>query len=278
MSTIKKAVILCAGRGTRFYPIASVLPKEMLPLYNKPVLHYIVLEFAKQGVFDICFVVSQNKTSIKDYFANKQTIKDTIQVLKSQNNTVDADELQLILDSCKFDFVYQNDPKGSADALLHAKSFVKDDPFLLSCGDEIIFGDCVMQLTNAYNATSATIIGTKYVDTKDIVKYGVIDVDRQYNTTNHNIVKCKGIVEKPPIEKAPSNMASIGKYAITPNIWDAIKQIKCGSNGEYMLTDALNILCQNKVFACNLDGERYDIGNAEGMRMATNNILKTNCK
>lgn len=286
MQIIQKAVILCAGKGTRFYPITSVLPKEMLPLYNKPVLHYIVLEIIKSGITNICFVINKQKQSIIDYFANKENINKTIQILKKQNNHTDADELQFILDKGKFSFVYQENPTGSGSAVECTKSFVMDESFLLSCGDDIILGNSSEQLMRAFQVFNATIIGTKCIDTPDIVKYGVIDIDKTYSfdrlqldnqlISSGDIAKCKGIIEKPSLDKAPSNIVSVGKYILTPTIWDALQNINCSANGEYLLTDALQILCEDRVFSCNLSGNRYDIGDAQSMIKAIVDLLHTN--
>jgi len=266
METIKKAVIPCGGLGTRFYPVSSVLPKEMLPLYNKPTIHYIVLDLIDNGINDICFVINKSKQSIVEYLTPNY---DTIKRLRSLERCDDAGELSRIYSLGKFSFVYQQSPKGSGDAVLCAKEFVEDQPFFLSWGDDIIFGDATKQLLDAYKELDSTVIGVKQIDTDDIVKYGVVDIDKDFSSSNKDLIKCKQIVEKPTINAIPSRSASIGKYVLKSNIWDALNTIRPSQNGEYLFTDALQLICNQGVYACKLKGDRYDLGDNESMLKAT---------
>ncbi|MCL2598719.1 MAG: sugar phosphate nucleotidyltransferase [Firmicutes bacterium] len=270
-SKIKKALLPCGGLGTRFYPVASVLPKEMLPLFGKPVLHYLVYDLIAQGVNEICFVVSPQKSAIKEYFSNHALTKQTIAYLKKQGDTHTALQLQEILDKAKFFYVEQETPKGSGDAVNLAKDFVSDDPCLLSWGDDIVFGDWVTDLTKAYDATSGVTVGVMTILGAEIEKYGVVavqDAKQSKIALPDGLYQCFGMVEKPPKGKEPSRLASIGKYVITPQIFEALRQCKPAKNGEYLFTDALQKLCP-QIYATVMSGRRYDLGDAQGLLQAS---------
>ena len=264
MSKVTKAVIPCAGMGTRFMPITKAVPKELLPVIDTPVLAYIIDEAVNSGITDVLIVTSPQKECIKKYFTPDSELED--KMLSAGKQDV-YNLLKSIYSRANVHFTYQTQPKGSGDAVYHAKSFTGNEPFCLAWGDDLMVANppVMGQLISAHEKTGGTIIGVQQMYTDDIVKYGVGDVV----SSDGGIHLLKGIVEKPPIDALPSRLASLGRYVVTADAYEAIEKTPTGKGNEYQFTDALNLMCSlGKVYACEFTGKRYDMGDKFGAMTA----------
>ena len=263
MAKITKAVIPCAGMGTRFMPITKAVPKELLPVIDTPVLSYIVNEAKESGVTDVLIVISPQKEEIKRYFTRDEELERKL-LTAGKEDVVQL--LRGITDGLNVCFAYQNEPKGSGDAVLKAKEFVNGEPFYLAWGDDLIDGMPVMkQLGEAYEKTNTSIVGVQVMDSDDIVKYGVCKV----KSSDGRLHELSDIVEKPAIDKIPSRLASLGRYALSPTIFDFIEKTGVGKGNELQFTDALATLCkESKLYAYEFEGKRYDMGDKFGAMQA----------
>lgn len=241
---IEKAVIPAAGLGTRFLPATKAQPKEMLPVVDKPVIQYVVEEALSSGIKDILIITGRNKRAIEDHF-DRGTI-DNRYVL----------EIDEMMDEVNLLYTRQRGPKGLGDAVYYAKSFVGDEPFALLLGDTITMPECSRELIAKYEAFKTSIIAVEEVPREKISSYGVI----KGKEIEQDVLLVEELVEKPAPESAPSNLAILGRYILTPAIFNAIKQTPPGMGGEIQLTDALRNLEEEK-FAYVYRGKRYDIGN-----------------
>ncbi|MEM3860573.1 MAG: UTP--glucose-1-phosphate uridylyltransferase [Candidatus Micrarchaeaceae archaeon] len=248
---IKKAVIPAAGLGKRFYPLTRAQPKEMLPIVDKPVIHYVVEEAVKSGIEEILIIVGKGKDSIINYF-DKSDLDNGLE------KEFGLDKFPNIY------FVRQKEQKGLADAVYYSKGFVGDEPFVVLLGDTIYRTNTTKtvtkQILDIYEEKAAPIIAVEKVSQEKIKDYGIIDGKQ----INKHIWKITDLIEKPNPKYAPSNIGITGIYALEPNIFEYIKKIKPGVNGEYQLTDALKLLCKDKpIFGYIFNGKRYDIGTKE---------------
>ena len=263
MSLIKKAVIPIAGFGTRFLPITKSIPKEMIPILDKPTIHYIVEEAVNSGITDILFVTSKHKKCIEDYFDN---FKELENVLELSGNYEMLNIIKDISNMANISFVRQ---KGLGHAIYHAKAFVGSDPFCVLLGDDLIYNDnkpCLKQLIDIHDDYGGSVIGVQKVDFKDVDKYGIIDGVEVYK----DLYEVKNLIEKPHVDHAPSNIAILGRYIISPSIFEFLEEGLVGKGGEIQLTDSiLKLLTNEKVYAYNFEGIRYDIGNKLGYLEAT---------
>ena len=267
MSIITKAVILCGGRGTRFLPITKSLPKEMLPVIDTPVLGYIVEEAVNAGITDILIVLGKGKEAIRDYFTRDFSLE---RALIETGKPEYAEMLYKIGNGVRINFTVQESPLGSGHAVGLCESFTANEPFALVLGDDLIFSETpvIGQLAGAYGQCGTSIIGVQTCLTDDITKYGVADVGAA--DTDMRLYPCRGIVEKPSLDKLPSRLAAMGRYVLTPDIYGAIRSIKPGQNGELQLTDALTLLARNeKMSVYDFVGKRYDMGDKFGAVLAT---------
>ncbi|MDR3021833.1 MAG: UTP--glucose-1-phosphate uridylyltransferase [Clostridiales bacterium] len=256
---ITKAVIPCAGLGTRFLPITKSLPKELLPVIDTPVLQFIIDEVADSGITDVLIVINESKQAIKHYFCDHGIVE----LLSEQGKIDQALQLKKITDRVNFNFEYQNTPKGSGDAVMYAKKFVGNQPFALAWGDDLILGDTptTLQLISAYQHHGTSILGVQKILNDDIVKYGVLSVSEQVGKS----YKCIRMVEKPSIAQIPSRLAALGRYILTVDIFEEICQSKVHASGELHLTSALNALGEKgKLWAYEFDGVRFDMGDKLG--------------
>ncbi|NLL52161.1 MAG: UTP--glucose-1-phosphate uridylyltransferase GalU [Peptococcaceae bacterium] len=262
---IKKAVIPAAGLGTRFLPVTKALPKEMLPIVDKPTIQYIVEEAIESGIEDILFITSRGKWSIMDYYDRTPELEVH---LEKKGDLEQLEKIKSLTYTANFHYTRQDEPLGLGHAIMCAKSFVGDEPFAVLLGDDIIKSEvpALKQLLNIADATSASVVGIQEVPKNEIHKYGVIDVlDR-----TENYYKVKDFVEKPQADKAPSNLAIIGRYVLNPSIFTYLEGLSAGFGGEIQLTDALKKLChQEDVYACLFEGKRYDAGDKLGYLIAT---------
>ncbi len=241
---IKKAVIPAAGLGTRFLPATKAQPKEMLPVVDKPVIQYVVEEARSSGIEDILIITGRNKRAIEDHFDRGTS---------DNKYVVELDEM---MDAVSLFYTRQREPKGLGDAVSYAKSFVGEEPFALLLGDTITMPECTRELISKYDAFKASIVAVEEVPTEKISSYGVV----KGREIEKDMLLVEDLVEKPAQEAAPSNLAILGRYILTPAIFDAIEQTQPGTGDEIQLTDALRRVEENK-YAYVYRGKRHDIGN-----------------
>lgn len=258
---IKKAVIPAAGWGTRFLPITKAVPKEMLPIIDKPALSYIVEEAVLSGITDILIIISENKTSIGGYFESN------VELEKFLTDKSKFDDLKLITNNsmgAKISYIIQHEQLGLGHAVLQAENFVGNEPFAVLLGDDVYVSKevpALKQLINAFDQKKSSILGTLEVPDSDTRLYGICIPK---NISNDKIVQLKGVVEKPQ-GKAPSNSAISGRYVITPRIFDLLKNQERGAGGEIQLTDSiLKLMDFENVYSLDMEGKRYDIGSKLG--------------
>lgn len=273
MYNVTKAVIPCGGMGTRFLPITKTIAKEMLPIVDTPVLSYIVEEAIDSGITDIMLIINDKKNDIKRYFTPDSELEDT---LLAAGKTKYLQRLKNIYSRANICFGYQPKPLGSGDAVLRAKPFTGEEPFVLSWGDDLICADVpvMKQLLGAFEKVERPVVGVQTLYSDDIVKYGVAKVE----SGSDGLYKLSGIVEKPPLSELPSRLASLGRYVLTQDVYDAIKETKPGAGGEIQFTDALKLMCPNGVYAYEFTGKRYDMGDKFGSAQAATEFALKNAE
>ena len=259
---IRKAVIPAAGFGTRFLPETKAMPKEMLPIVDKPTIQYIVEEILASGIEEILIISGHAKRAIEDHFDSSPELE---QHLKESGKEDLLAQIRKISD-IKVHYVRQPYMRGLGDAILGAKEFIDDEPFGVILGDDIVYtGDgepALKQLMDRYYETGSTVVGCQEVPEDKVSSYGII---RGEKTENPDLLKVLDMIEKPSIKEAPSRFAALGRYVITPEVFDILEQTKPGKGGEIQLTDALRVMAHaNSVYAYNFKGKRYDTGNKLG--------------
>lgn len=262
---VKKAIIPAAGLGTRFLPATKAQPKEMLPVVDKPTIQYIVEEAIASGIEEILIITGRNKKSIEDHF--DKSVELELELEKSGK----AELLELvrdISDMVDIHYIRQKEPRGLGHAIHCAKTFVGNEPFAVLLGDDIVDSEtpCLKQLIDCYSEYKTTILGVQTVSKENVSKYGIVDgihiEDRVY--------KVKDLVEKPSAEEAPSNVAILGRYIITPEIFNILENTEPGKGNEIQLTDALKtLITKEAMYAYNFEGTRYDVGDKLGFLQAT---------
>lgn len=263
MSKIKKAIIPAAGFGTRFLPITKSFPKEMLPIIDIPNIQYLVEEAVLSGIKDILIIISKSKSQIVDYFKDNEKL---YKFLEEHGKLKEVKNLKKIVSMANISFAYQNTPKGLGDAILYAEDFVKEEPFAVLLGDDLVDIDVVpatKELIETYNETKSTVVGCKEIDEKDLYKFGVV---KPKDKVAYPFFEIVDFVEKPKdISLAPSKVASLGRYILTKDIFPALKNTSKGVGGEIQLTDAIkSLIATKKVFVRLFTGKRYDIGDKFG--------------
>jgi UTP--glucose-1-phosphate uridylyltransferase len=257
---IRKAVITAAGWGTRFLPITRSQPKEMLPLLDKPLIHYSVEEAIKSGIDRIIMVTSASKRAIEDYFNSSPELEN---YLKGKGEAELLKRMGKISGMADFCYVLQREQKGLGDAVLTVKVVVGDEPFALMLPDDILDSKvpALKQMMAVYEKYSCGVIAVERVKAEDTDKYGIIKPE----PVTAGVYRVLSMVEKPEPSKAPSRLAIVGRYILTPRIFEILKETKPGKNGEIQLTDALNTLLKHeKLYAVELKGKRYDAGTPLG--------------
>ncbi|WP_067624342.1 UTP--glucose-1-phosphate uridylyltransferase GalU [Alicyclobacillus acidiphilus] len=260
---VRKAVIPAAGFGTRMLPATKAVPKEMLPVLNKPCIQYIVEEAVYSGIEEILIITGRAKKAIEDHFDRSPELE--LHLEQSRKSTM-LTEVQAISDLVDIHYTRQKTPLGLGHAILCAKSFVGNEPFAVLLGDDIIQADepVTRQLLSQYQDTDRALLGIQPVPTKDVSKYGVIEPVKGTAATNVPLPVHR-IIEKPSEAEAPSNLAVLGRYVLPPTIFDALEDTPVGHGGELQLTDAIERLAAlNLVDAYQFQGIRHDIGNLEG--------------
>ena len=263
---VTKAVIPAAGLGTRVLPATKAQPKEMLVIVDKPSLQYIVEELVESGIKDIIIVTGRNKNSIEDHFDHSYELEDT---LKKNNKNTLLEKVEDISSMANICYVRQNHPKGLGHAILKAKSFVGDEPFVIALGDDIVYNNVPVakQLIDNYSKYGSSIVGCQEVKESDVSKYGIV---KPLLSLDEKTVEMEDFIEKPSVEEAPSKLACLGRYLLTPKIFDYLEKTEPGKGGEIQLTDAIVAMMKDgeKVLAYNFEGKRYDIGNKFGLLKA----------
>lgn len=262
---VRKAVIPAAGLGTRFLPATKAQPKEMLPIVDKPTLQYIIEEAVASGIEEILIITGRNKKSIEDHFDKSVELE---LELENKGKKELLEIVQNISNMINIHYIRQKEPRGLGDAIYCARHFIGDEPFAVMLGDDIVDNNvpCLKQLMDAYEEYRTTILGVQKVAKEDTNKYGIIDA----KFIEDRVYKVKDLVEKPDADKAPSNIAILGRYIITPEIFDVLSDLPPGKGDEIQLTDALKELSKKEaMYAYNFEGRRYDVGDKLGFLEAT---------
>lgn len=265
MKKVRKAVIPAAGLGTRFLPATKAQPKEMLPIVDKPTLQYIIEEAVASGIEEILIITGRNKKSIEDHF--DKSVELELELEKS-NKEEFLKIVRDITDMVNIHYIRQKEPKGLGHAINCARIFVGDEPFAVLLGDDIVDSEvpCLKQLIDCYNEKGVSILGVQTVGEDDVSKYGIIKGQQ----LSERVYKVDSLVEKPKKEEAPSNVAVLGRYIISPRVFDILDKTIPGKNGEIQLTDALMELTNYEaIYAYNFEGRRHDVGDKLGFLQAT---------
>lgn len=266
MKKVRKAVIPAAGLGTRFLPITKSVPKEMLPIVDKPTIQYIIEEIVASGIEEILIINGRNKESIINHF---DKVPELEALLKAGGKTDALEEVEAITNMAKIFSVRQKEAKGLGHAVLCAREFVGDEPFAVVLGDDIVYNDtnpALKQMVEIYENYGASVIGVQQVAPDQVNKYGIVSG----NAVGERVYQVDDLVEKPAVGTAPSTMAILGRYIITPGIFDILEHTGKGAGGEIQLTDGLKMLATvEKMFAYDFIGKRYDVGDKLGFLEAT---------
>ncbi len=266
---VRKAIIPAAGLGTRFLPATKALAKEMLPIVDIPTIQYIVQEAVASGIEEILIITNSNKHSMENHFDRNYELEER---LKQSGKMTEFEMITDIADMANIYYIRQKEPKGLGHAVLCAKSFIGDEPFAVLLGDDVVVNDgnpALKQLIDAYRQTEASVVGVQTVDHNLVNKYGIVEPSLSH-APKGRLVKLAGMVEKPEIDKAPSDMAVLGRYVLTPEIFDLLETQGKGAGNEIQLTDAITRLMDRQaVYAYDFEGLRYDVGDKFGFIKAT---------
>lgn len=264
---IRKAIIPAAGYGTRFLPATKSMPKEMLPIIDKPTIQYIVEEAKRAGINDILIITNSQKSSIENHFDRSWELEG---FLKHRNKDSELELVKSISDIANICSIRQKEQKGLGHAILCAKSFVGEEPFAVLLGDDIVDNDnnpAISQLIREYEKVGSSIVGVQKVANDDLDKYGII---KPIGEMVNHLVEISDMVEKPNKSDAPSNYAVLGRYILSPKIFELLENQVSGKDGEIQLTDAIKRLIDyEKVYAYEFSGKRYDVGSKIGYLEAT---------
>jgi UTP--glucose-1-phosphate uridylyltransferase len=264
---IRKAVIPAAGMGTRFLPATKVMPKEMLPLVDKPLLQYSVEEAVAAGCEEVILITGRGKVTMEDHFDRAPELEAS---LERRGRTELLDLVRSISNLTRIVATRQSEPLGLGHAVLQARDLIGDEPFAVILPDDMVDGDvpCLKQMVDAFAQTQATILGSEVVEGDAISQYGCLDCTQDPDFPR--LLDVVDLVEKPKPEEAPSQHAIIGRYILTPRIFEMIEQLKPGRGGELQLTDAIKALLQyEKVYGFSFEGTRHDAGDKFGFLKAT---------
>lgn len=263
---VKKAIIPAAGLGTRFLPATKAQPKEMLPIVDKPTIQYIIEEAVASGIEDIIIVTGRSKRAIEDHFDRSLELESALS--KSGKDDM-LEEIQGISELANIYYIRQKEAKGLGHAIACAKTFIGNEPFAVLLGDDIVYNEetpCLKQLLDVFDEYQTSILGVQTVPMEDTSKYGIVEGKE----VDDRIYKVRNLVEKPAPGTTKSNVAILGRYIITPQIFDLLETAQPGSGGEIQLTDALERLGKiQPIYAYNFKGKRYDVGDKLGFLSAT---------
>ncbi|HQD27322.1 MAG TPA: UTP--glucose-1-phosphate uridylyltransferase GalU [Methanoculleus thermophilus] len=257
---VTKAVIPAAGLGTRFLPVTKSMPKEMLPIIDVPVIHYVVKEAVDSGIDDIIIITGRSKRAIEDYFDDAPELEMHL----ARNHKQDLLEIvQDISSLVDIHYIRQKEPRGLGDAVLRAEKHIGDEPFAVLLGDDIIRNarPCTKQLIDIYNRYQCSVIAVEEVPHEKVSSYGIIDGGMLEDA----LYRVDDIIEKPDVDRAPSDLGAIGRYIFTPQIFDCLKKTREGVGNEIQLTDAIRLLKENQnIYGYLFKGKRYDTGDRFG--------------
>jgi UTP--glucose-1-phosphate uridylyltransferase len=266
---VRKAVFPAAGWGTRFLPATKAQPKEMLPLVDKPVIQYGVEEAVASGIEQVIIVTSSQKRPIEDHFDHSYELE---HLLESKGDIEMLRRVRQIGDMAQISYVRQKEQLGLGHAVLMAKELVGHEPFAVILSDDVVVGErpCLGQLIDAYKLTHSSVVAVMEVDPAEVSRYGVIDPDPDQPTDDPRLHRARRLVEKPSPADAPSNLGIIGRYVLTPKIFEKLEQTQRGAGGEIQLTDALEALMADQdVYGYEFEGTRYDAGTTMGWLKAS---------
>ncbi|HEX7997450.1 MAG TPA: UTP--glucose-1-phosphate uridylyltransferase GalU [Pyrinomonadaceae bacterium] len=262
---IRKAVFPAAGLGTRFLPATKATPKEMLSLVDKPLIQYVVEEAVASGIESVIIVTGRGKSAIEDHFDISFELE---QLLRERGKEEELKEMRAISEMVSVSYVRQREALGLGHAILQSRDLVGDEPFAVMLGDDIVDAEtpALRQMLDVYEKYDAPVVGTMQVEGEAISRFGVIDADE----ISEGVYRIKDMVEKPPLAEAPSDLAIIGRYILTPDIFPEIERTRPGSGGEIQITDAMRQLLKKRPFyAVRFQGTRYDAGDKLGFLVAT---------
>jgi UTP--glucose-1-phosphate uridylyltransferase len=263
---VRKAIIPAAGLGTRFLPATKAQPKEMLPIVDKPTIQYIIEEAVASGIEEILIITGRSKRAIEDHFDKSVELE---LELSSKGKDDLLEQVEGISNLAQIHYIRQKEAKGLGHAILCAKTFVGNEPFAVMLGDDIVDNDeypCLKQMIDIFNEYKTSVLGVQEVDKSNVDKYGIVEGKH----IEGSVYKVKNLVEKPEVDKAPSNIAILGRYIITPTIFEILENTKPGKGGEIQLTDALKELLSNEaMYAYTFEGIRHDVGDKLGFLQAT---------
>jgi UTP--glucose-1-phosphate uridylyltransferase len=262
---VRKAIIPAAGLGTRFLPATKAQPKEMLPIVDKPTIQYIVEEAINSGIEDIIIVTAAGKRAIEDHFDKSYELEEMLKKKGKQDLLSLVQDISNLVD---IHYIRQKEPKGLGHAIYCAKSFIGNEPFAVLLGDDIIDSvtPCLSQMIKIFDEYKTSIVGVQHVPDSEVINYGIVDCVQ----VAERIYKVRDLVEKPDRDKAPSNIAILGRYIISPKVFEYLEKAEPGAGGEIQLTDALRKLAAAEdIYAYDFIGKRYDVGNKIGFLKAT---------
>ncbi len=259
--TVRKAIIPVAGFGTRFLPMTKAMPKEMLPIIDKPIIQYIVEEAVASGITDIILVTSHAKRPVEDHFDDNKELEGWL--VKQRKKDL-LEQIRKIGKLANFVYVRQKGPYGSATPVLNAAHLIGDEPFAVMYGDDVYAGKTprLKQMIDVFEKYRDPVMGVIKVSDEETKRYGIVDPQAQ---VEKRVYQLKGLVEKPGPEKAPSRLAAAAGYILTPDIFQEIRKLKAGHGGEYVLVDAIQRLMKKRpTYACEVEGTYYDTGSKLG--------------
>ncbi|WP_168123464.1 UTP--glucose-1-phosphate uridylyltransferase GalU [Paenibacillus sp. HB172176] len=262
---VRKAIIPAAGLGTRFLPATKAMPKEMLPIVDKPTIQYIVEEAVASGIEDIIIVTGKGKRAIEDHFDHSFELEQT---LLEKGKLELLNEVQKSSKMADIHYIRQKEANGLGHAIWCARKFIGDEPFAVLLGDDIVQADkpCLKQMIEQYDRYKSSMIGVQTVSETEVSRYGIVDGKE----INERLYSVQNLVEKPSQEEAPSNIAIMGRYILTPQIFEILEHQRPGAGGEIQLTDAIAELNKTEaVYAYEFEGTRYDVGEKLGFIKTT---------
>lgn len=265
MKKVRKAIIPAAGLGTRFLPATKAMPKEMLPIVDKPTIQYIVEEAIASGIEDIIIVTGKGKRAIEDHFDNAFELE---RQLIEKSKTELLEQVRRSSNLANIHYIRQKEPLGLGHAVWCARRFIGDEPFAVLLGDDIVKAEtpCLRQLMDQYEQLGSSVIGIQQVPYGEVHRYGIIDPQERFG----RLSKIRDMVEKPARSLAPSNLAIMGRYILTPRIFEILEHQETGAGGEIQLTDAMRQLGEREgIYAYDFEGKRYDVGEKLGFLLTT---------
>ena len=263
--SVRKAVILAAGHGTRLLPATKAQPKELLPLVDKPIIQYTVEEAASSGLEQVVIVTAAGKRAVKDHFDRSPELEHALEKKGDQRR---LEEIRRISELAQIVYVQQNEQRGIGDAVLTAREVVGDEPFVLFFPDDVIVSDvpAARQLIDVYEAHGGSVVAVEEVPPQEVESYGIVDGE----PVDEGVYRVRALVEKPKPAEAPSNLGIVGRYVLTPEIFDVLEKTPPGKGGEIQITDGLALLLRDQpMFAYRFQGERYDTGRPLGLLKAS---------